>query len=237
MEATTKISKVDGEYRVRLFIDGEYQAGADYFTDDKQDAQDTAAHMAANAKHEFDTIAQELDAETAAIRASEQADYDNEQLVCAAPVTSTSVMHNSQWRELETASDEFGERNDCTVKALALACDIPYEQAHAEMAATGRKNGRGHYYFSLNKAIQAHGKTLVKIDPEEFIAKYPKPHFNLKSVTTHHPDRFKKVWKDGNTYLFYTTRMAHVCVIKDGEMIDWTKGRAMRCDSIYRVEG
>lgn len=45
---TTKTTKQGGEYRVRLFVDGIYQAGADYYTNDKQDAEGTAAHMIAN---------------------------------------------------------------------------------------------------------------------------------------------------------------------------------------------
>ncbi len=49
MNATTKITKHDGEYRVRLFIDGVYQTEADYFTDDKADACATAEKMRANA--------------------------------------------------------------------------------------------------------------------------------------------------------------------------------------------
>ena len=32
----------DGEYRVKLFIDGVYQENCDYFTDDKEDARLTA---------------------------------------------------------------------------------------------------------------------------------------------------------------------------------------------------
>lgn len=43
--ATTKTTKRDGEFRVRLFINDEYQAGADYFTDDKEDAEITAQIM------------------------------------------------------------------------------------------------------------------------------------------------------------------------------------------------
>ncbi len=44
---TTKISfnRNYNEYRVRLFIGGKYQAGADYFTDDRRDAEDTAKQM------------------------------------------------------------------------------------------------------------------------------------------------------------------------------------------------
>lgn len=44
---TTKISEKNqhGEYRVRLYIDGEYQEFSDYFTDSKEDAENTAKHM------------------------------------------------------------------------------------------------------------------------------------------------------------------------------------------------
>ena len=45
---TTKTTKQGDEYRVRLFVNGEYQAGADYFTDDKRDAKETAAVMVKN---------------------------------------------------------------------------------------------------------------------------------------------------------------------------------------------
>lgn len=35
----------EGEYRVKLFIDQAYQESADYFTDDKEDARQTAERM------------------------------------------------------------------------------------------------------------------------------------------------------------------------------------------------
>ena len=67
MTKTTKTSKQNGEYRVRLFVDGEYQAGADYFTDDKQDATDTAARMIRDGG---------LSDKTTSFAKEEQADYD-----------------------------------------------------------------------------------------------------------------------------------------------------------------
>lgn len=74
---TTKITKsADGEYRVRLFLNGVYQAGADYFTDDRDDANETAALMRANGgesdkttdfakaeQEEYDAEQEEYDAE------------------------------------------------------------------------------------------------------------------------------------------------------------------------------
>ena len=61
MTATTKITKQDDEYRVRLFIDGEYQAGADYFADYKDDAIETAAEMVDKAEISDKTTANARD--------------------------------------------------------------------------------------------------------------------------------------------------------------------------------
>ena len=45
----TAITEDDGEYTVRLFIDGVHQAGADHFTDDPEEAEETAKAMEADA--------------------------------------------------------------------------------------------------------------------------------------------------------------------------------------------
>ena len=66
---TTKTTKQDGEYRVRLFVDGVYQAGADYFTTDKQDAKDTAEKMELNGVESDKTTDFAID---------EQVDFDAE---------------------------------------------------------------------------------------------------------------------------------------------------------------
>lgn len=60
------------EYRVRLFVDGVYQAGADYFTSCKVDAAETARAMEKE-KINVDAVP---DQETQAIRDSEQLDYN-----------------------------------------------------------------------------------------------------------------------------------------------------------------
>lgn len=74
MNATTKTTynKEYNEYRVRLFIDGSYQAGADYYTDNKEDAKSTAKNMAENAKYSD---------KTTDFANEEQAEYDEEQRI------------------------------------------------------------------------------------------------------------------------------------------------------------
>ncbi len=135
---------------------------------------------------------------------------------------------------LEAEASSKAESRDCAVKALALATDIPYDQARAELAALGRRSRRGTLRFDLHEAIKAHGFKLVRIHPSEFIRQYPSPHHNLQNVTTHHPERFNKVWADGHTYLVHPNH--HVLVFRNGENLDWTKGKALRVQEIFRIE-
>lgn len=43
----------------------------------------------------------------------------------------------------------YREKSDCTVRALATATGSSYQEAHAFMAANGRRNGRGHAFSAV----------------------------------------------------------------------------------------
>ena len=55
------------------------------------------------------------------------------------------------------------ETNDCTVRALAAAAGISYDQAHATMAKYGRKFRNGTYHDTQVKAYTEHGGELRAI--------------------------------------------------------------------------
>lgn len=140
------------------------------------------------------------------------------------------IAKSDLYRDLNSKSFD---RNDCAVIAIAAATGLSYEAAHSLAKAAGRKNGRGIRQAQTMAALAAAGKTTVELEPLDFIKKYPRPHQILKSVTTHHPDRFPDVWKDGNTYLLFTR--GHVLAVVNGVNCDWTRGRAKRIRWIYRV--
>lgn len=130
-------------------------------------------------------------------------------------------------------SAAFGEKNDCTVRAISLAAGISYAEAHALLAAEGRKQGHGVHFKSMFIPMLARlGFHAQRVNLHEIIATYPGVHSGLKNVTTHHPARFAKVWPKG-TFIMFTAR--HVLAIKDGVNHDWTKGRAIRCESLWRI--
>lgn len=138
------------------------------------------------------------------------------------------------FRELQSKMISNGERNDCSVKAVALVCGVEYEKARATLQELGRKTGKGVYHHTIHAAIKHLGKTSTRVDVRNFIDKYPTAHRKaLKSITTHHPERFNSAWADGKTYIAHCS--GHCLAIINGVNHDWTRGRAKRIITIYEV--
>ena len=52
-------------------------------------------------------------------------------------------MKTKKYKALDAISDSMGETNDCSVKAVAMFCNVRYTEAHRALAVVGRKKGRG----------------------------------------------------------------------------------------------
>ena len=52
-------------------------------------------------------------------------------------------MQTKKYKALEAISNSMGERNDCSVKAVAMFCNVRYTEAHRALATVGRKKGKG----------------------------------------------------------------------------------------------
>lgn len=144
-----------------------------------------------------------------------------------------STCERGEFNFLQLDSMRAGEANDCSVKAVAVACNVEYSVAHAAMKAAGRQDRKGAYPNMIHAAIISLGYKVVSIRQQEIIQQYPGVHKNLKSVTTHHPERFRKVWENMGTTLIYT--IGHISAFKDGKLHDWAVGRAKRATWVVQV--
>lgn len=141
-----------------------------------------------------------------------------------------------EYNNLASASYSLHEANDCAVKAVAAVCGVTYEEAHATLKSFGRKDRKGTRVVLIDRAIKHFGKKLERVPASHFISRYPKGHRDvLVNVTSHHPERFNKVWKDGESYLMYVSGGSHVLAIVDGVNHDWTKGSAKIACRIFKV--
>jgi len=138
------------------------------------------------------------------------------------------------YHELRTASNGRNEKNDCAVLAVSVACKVSYEIAHKALEAFGREPGMGTSYTKIRRAIGVLGKRITVHNCKDFIARYPQAHRILKSVTTHHPARFNKVWRDGKAYIL-CLKANHVAAVLNGELHDWSAGRALQAFAIWEI--
>lgn len=149
-----------------------------------------------------------------------------------AQISQTSAPLSYQSVRMDSSS--YGEHNDCTVVAVALLAGVTYAEAHKAMRDEGRKNGKGAYCYQYIKALESFGKKVTAIPQNSIISTFPSPHCNLRSLTTHHPRRFPKVWPKQKKYLVQTKR--HALAIINGETMDWSINKSLRVCNIWEVE-
>jgi len=117
-------------------------------------------------------------------------------------------------------SHRLGENNDCTVKAVAIACQVTYDEAHGYLKSLGRKWGRGHHW-----AGNGHGYTerldKLGIEGEEI-------EFKSKTVKT-----LARELTKGH---YMVKVRGHVLAIIDGKVEDWTAGRQHRVLKVMKIK-
>lgn len=149
------------------------------------------------------------------------------------PRAKTKIGRSEVFKSLREESACLKENRDCTVVAVAVVCGVSYEEAHKAMKEAGRKEGHGATITQTQRAVRSLGFETASASHYSFISRYPAAHRILKSVTSHHPERFNKVWADGNKYLMFTR--SHVLAVENGRVHDWSVGRALRATNIYMV--
>lgn len=145
---------------------------------------------------------------------------------------------NEKFISLQSEMKEEGDNNFCAVVAVAALTGKSGKEVSAYMIEKGRRTtGKGVHNSEILDTLREFGMTIEPVAIGPIIGQYPGVHKGLKSITTHHMDRFPAVWKEGDLAddKFIAFTPGHCLAIIDGENIDWTKGHAKRINSLYRV--
>ena len=110
------------------------------------------------------------------------------------------------------------EDNDCGVRALAVACAAPYEQAHWALQEAGRSAGNTCCVAQMIDAAARLRCLMVAT--------------TCKAKTLLTVERELSETRGG----FIVTTSSHAAGVWNGELIDHARGRLWRVDGIYRVE-
>jgi ABC-type bacteriocin/lantibiotic exporter with double-glycine peptidase domain len=120
------------------------------------------------------------------------------------------------FKDCEAVSDRFRESGDCTVKALAIAGQMPYKKAHAHLAEHGRKPRKG---MTLNPLKEA----------------YEKAGLVLKQVMTGARTINQFEQRADKTKVYLVLTRGHIVAVRHGVVQDWTKGRRHQPKLVWEV--
>ena len=107
------------------------------------------------------------------------------------------------------------QKNDCTVRALAVAAKLDYDAAYDLLKDAGRRSHRGFHFPSWAKTVVVNGYGLVR---ETFPARKGQPRMNVA--------RFCRSHRRGR-YIIQTAK--HVAAVVDGVLYDDAEPDAGRC--------
>lgn len=120
--------------------------------------------------------------------------------------------------------DSFNERNDCTVIATSITCDIPYQEAHKICKAAGRKNrGKLNTQAKLIPELENRGYNVTAI-PTAYLFQENGCRYTMSTIG--------KEFSHGK----YIVRIkGHVAALVDGKILDWTAGRRHRVLAMWQI--
>jgi len=139
------------------------------------------------------------------------------------------------YSDIRQDADAHRETNDCTVVAVSVACGIEYAEAHALLAAAGRKRGKGFSDWKYLPLIEQQGNAINRIRPSA-TAMPPAPLSQLpelKAKTVRTVEKELAANYSGLRVLIRTS--GHVLAWNGKEIVDWTAGRNHRIIAAYVI--
>ena len=157
----------------------------------------------------------------------------------------------SNYETLRADADAMGERQDCAVIAIALACDVSYGDAHEALRIYGRESGRGSSLDQMLSALELLGAEVERTLFMKAGGRYDTRRADYGQLAT---DTFKEMpvrWVStmptpGNIartglvdprkrYVAITA--THAFAVIGAEVLDWTAGRRHRIQYLWQIGG
>jgi hypothetical protein len=128
----------------------------------------------------------------------------------------------------------IGDGRDCSVKVVAVACGVTYDEAQEALLVSGRGVGRGAYHHHISAAVRMLGRNVVRDDNfiRSRLERLRNNSYVVKNLTTRQLAMFPEL-AAGGTFLLYTS--GHVVTLKDGVVHCWSATRPLYIRAAYRV--
>lgn len=119
---------------------------------------------------------------------------------------------------LKIGKTYYNDSSFCSVISIATACNQAYGKAYHTLKREGRRDNQGVLLPQIMNAIDKLGYKATLVDGFE--------NKQVKSMPS-------LLGKTGSYMVFIR---GHVLTIRDGEVCDWSDGRAHRVKRVYKIE-
>ena len=144
------------------------------------------------------------------------------------------------YEQVHKESESISERNDCAVKAVALATGVPYKEVHSLMARYGRKHRCG-TKMSTTKAVLKQLGIEFSEDDFEYPVYYRNKKFDIgagctTTVRTQHSYSTKTIHKalpKRGRYLVFSR--SHMSAFVNGKLEDWAENRRKIVVAVLKI--
>ncbi len=140
-------------------------------------------------------------------------------------------MESFEYNLMLRAGQARGESNDCSVRAIAIACNVPYDVAHAAMAAEGRKEGKGAYRLSICNAADKLGFDYAQKMTSSFHEQMKGQDAKCRNLTPFQIRKYAHLFQ--GSYLIFTD--GHVFASVDGVVHDFNNGRKTHVIAVIKL--
>lgn len=114
------------------------------------------------------------------------------------------------------------ERNDCGVRALAIAANVPYAEAHRALELCGRKPNHGTYSHQAERAFELLTlRSMERVDVHALRTEAAKGRYYCWPTIT----QFLKAHPKGR---YFVCSQRHAFAVVDGVVHDWSSTTGSR---------
>lgn len=137
------------------------------------------------------------------------------------------------YTQYRKSSSEVAEANDCSVMAVATACNVSYDKARKALRDAGRITGHGAYNSTICQAVLNLGFAYKRVELSEIKQKMHAKDYHCKRLTFRQIYKHRDCWPQEGRFLVFTKD--HVVGYQNGVIEDWTENRQKGINCMLQI--
>jgi len=137
------------------------------------------------------------------------------------------MTYTATYTNTNLQSRSLNETNDCYPKALTIATDLTYQEAHKICKFAGRSDKKGTSMSTIRHTLnilKTQGYKITESTPTQYNTRGKLGKISIKTIGRKFPK---------GTYIILTR--THALAMIDGTIHDWTDGRRHPIETMYLI--